>query len=324
MLALLVAGCSGDSNDSSAEHGDSAADDASEAPGSADDGVASEIILTDRDASLAVFTQFFLFPPEYHQTLKECMKAQGFEYLEPPPPEFIIPLNEMTSLLEEVAALDPTSSRYRNRYGYGVSTIGAYLTTVSLPDEDPNRELLQTMSDSERQAWWDALQGPIETVALGSDVFESVEIGGCTKEAEDAAGIDWNLLEEDSVANQERRQRIEASEGYVEMEQGWARCAAEQGLDNLASFGDQYRLLYDKLAEIRAPNPFESLTDEEHANLSDEELDELYELQDQLYSLEDLAAVQQEELDLAQQLADCDRAYWSGFAELEDQLDPDG
>lgn len=42
----------------------------------------------------------------------------------------------------------------------------------------------------------------------------------------------------------------------------------------------------------------------------------------QIYDLEQLRELQQQELELAQQLKDCDRAYWEGFAELEDRVSP--
>ena len=327
IVALLAAGCGGGDGDSGSGGGDSPADGASTALGSADDGVGSALLLADRNASLEM-TRSFWRPPVYYQTLKECMSAQGFEYLEPLPPGFIIPFSEMAGILEEVAALDPTSSRYRNRYGYGVSTVNAYLNTLRPADEDPNWELLDAMSDSERQAWRDALRGPIGEGTfdplLGGDVVEITESGGCEKEAEDAAGIEWDWTGEESRAREEGWQRIRASEGFVELEEDWSRCAAEQGYEDLVAFSDVYGLIRDKLTEILAPDPFANLTEDDLAGLSDEEWDELYEQQNQRYTLEDLAVVQQEELEIAARLADCDRAYWTGFAELEDRLDPTG
>ena len=278
-----------------------------------------------------MMSEGLLPPPEYAETLKECMRGQGFEYQDPPLPEFLIPLSDLTDLLEEVAGLDPTSSLYRNRYGYGVSTVDAYLWSASYSDEDPNREMLQAMSTSERMAWETALYGPAlakfadpEYQPSEEDLAGDFEIGGCTKEAEEAADIDWDLDDEGDFAGyMETWQRIEASEGFVDLERDWAQCASEEGLEDLTSFQDVYFLLDDRLQAIQAPTPWDDMTDEDFANLSEEEWEEIEDFKPgPLYSLEDLAAVQQEELDLAQQLADCDRAYWTGFAELEDRLRP--
>jgi len=46
------------------------------------------------------------------------MNEQGFDYFEPPPAEAIIPADQQAALLDEIAGLDPTSSLFRNRYGY--------------------------------------------------------------------------------------------------------------------------------------------------------------------------------------------------------------
>ena len=279
----------------------------------------------------AAMTQGVIPPPEYTEALKECMRAQGFEYLEPPQPEFLIPLSDLTSLLEEVAALDPTSSLYRNRYGYGVTTVDAYLWTADFSGEDPNWEMLQTMSASEQQAWQTALYGP--ELAKFSDPdyqptpedFSSDEpfkSDGCTKEAEDAAGTGWDLYEDEFAGFDEMLQRIQASQGYVDLEGDWARCAAEQGFDELTSFEDLYELLYAKLQGIQASSPFDDMTEEDFANMSEDEFNELFDSQGPLFSLEDLVTLQEEELDIAARLADCDRAYWTGFVELEDRLSP--
>ena len=321
VVALLGAACGGGGDSSQG---------ASSGEGSADDGVGSELIRATLGAANPMMTQGLLPSPEYTETLKECMRAQGFEYQEPPPPEFLIPLSDLTGLFEEVAELDPTSSLYRNRYGYGVSTVDAYLWSASYSGEDPNWEMLQTMSTSERMAWETALYGPAlakfsdpEYQPTEEDLAGDFEIGGCTKEAEDAVGIDWELQEEDFAVHMETWQRIEASTGFVDLERDWAGCAAEQGFEELTSFSDVHNLLYDKLSEIQAPSPFDDMTEEDFANLSDEEWEELIESDmGPPFTLEDLATVQEEELDIAARLADCDRAYWTGFAELEDRLRP--
>jgi len=62
------------------------------------------------------------------------------------------------------------------------------------------------------------------------------------------------------------------------------------------------------------------MTEEEVRALDEAEFEELADLQGRLYDLDDLAVLQEEELELAQQLKDCDLAYWKGLAELEQQL----
>ena len=259
------------------------------------------------------------------------MKAQGFEYLLPPPPEYIIPLSDLTDILEEAGAMDRGSSEFRRRFGYGVSTIDAYLDTYS--GNDPNRARLKTMSAAEQRAWDAALYGPElakwrdpeyepTPEELSGEVSIDLEIGGCEKEAAEAAGVTHNVYEQDTESDVELRGRIYASVEYVELEQEWFRCAADQGFDDLTWAGSGSGLVYDKLEAIRAPAPWDDLTFEEWASMSEDDLWELYESMGPLYSLEELAVVQQEELEIAARLEDCDAAYWTGYDELEDRLRP--
>jgi len=333
VVTLTIALAFGISACSTAEEADSIQDFSSGvepvAEGSADDGVGSEFVLAVRDLTYSSLLSSHGPPPEYYQILKECMSAQGFEYLLPPPPEFIIPRDEMNQLIEEVSELDPTSSRFRIRYGYGVTTIEAYLSIV-IPPLDPNTDLLATMEAAGQQAWNIALVGPDLARYLDPEFQPTAEeligepgdteLGGCTKEANEAVGLDYEQLLERSIDFREAAERIEASEGFVELDQDWAQCAAEKGYGNLTWFGSVHSLLEEKLQEIEMPNPFPDLGDEGFATLSEDEFQRLNDWQRQKYAPEDLARVQQEELDLAQDLADCDIAYWTSFAALEGRL----
>jgi len=325
-VALLVAGC-GSGGDGA---GDSSGSDSAE--GSADDGVGSELLLSSRDAQFSFMQQSLFPPPIYQQTIKECMNAQGFDYLVPQPPEFLIPMSDLTRILDDVANLDPTSSRYRNRYGYGVTTVDALMFSAIPFGDDPNAAILQQMTPSEQDAWYNALYGPSEAEFLEDptyepteeEIFEMLESRGCTREGEDAAGtgFDFEQMQQEGLAFEESYQRIQSSEGFVEIEQNWAACVAEQGFGDLTSFDSLVEMLWEKLEEIRAPDPFEALSEEDWVNMTESEYMEILGSMGPAYDLDELAALQQEELDIAQRLKDCDVAYWTGFAELENQLSP--
>lgn len=325
VFVLLAAGCSSGDDDTT--------DSAASEEGSADDGVGSELILSIVELEYGSMLENFMPPPEYEQAVKECMRAQGFEYESYPPPEFIIPLSDLTKIFEEVASLDPTSSRFRNRYGYGISTVDAYLWSGGGSFEDPNAEMLARMAPAEQDAWQAALYGHQDYSAFedpnyqptDEQVEELLKGAGCVGEAQEAAGIDYGaFFDDDNDDLFETFQRIQSSEGFVELEQGWAQCAAGEGFDDLTTFDDVTSLIYDLVDEIRAPDPFADLTEEDFLTMTEEDFKELSEAMGPPYTLEDLQGVQQQELDIARRLAHCDRAYWSGFAEIEDQLSPDG
>lgn len=262
------------------------------------------------------------------------MSKQGFVYLEPLPLEFIISQEELTMLLQDVGGLDPTSSRFRARYSYGLTTIDAYLSKITHPI-DPNADILAEMDAAGQQAWFVALYGqdlakftdpsyiPAEPELSGD--FGDTDFGGCAREAMEASGLIDVVRQDDASELQEMIARIESAEGFVELERDWTRCAADKGYGELTSFSSIQHLFWDKLSEIEVPDPYLGLGDD--VTLTEQEYEKLQEQQElyrQRYAPEDLARVQQEELDLAQDLADCDIAYWTGFAEIEDRLFPDG
>jgi len=292
-------------------------------------------------------------PPEYSRVLKDCMNSQGFEYLITMP-ERLISQSDLNALLEEVASLNPTSSLYRNRYGYGVTTVGAYLDVGNVQQDlstdfldHGNAELLDQMSEGEVLAWLAALHGPKlgqlldpfrdpdyqpSGEELGEDLFKVLaEPGGCSAEAAPFLENDIGMSEEDSELLGEQLLQISGSEGYVVLEQEWARCAADEGFSGLSSIASVTNLLFDKFEELRSPESIGGaqlerllgLTRQELDSLSLDEIEERLEATPFQYTLEDLERLQQEELELAHRLQHCDRAYWEGYAELEDRLFPD-
>lgn len=66
--------------------------------GSADDGVDSELAFAAHAQSYSFLATIAETPPEYAQSLKDCMNAQGFEYLITTP-ERLISQSELNILL---------------------------------------------------------------------------------------------------------------------------------------------------------------------------------------------------------------------------------
>jgi len=294
----------------------------------------SELMIAAHDSFYAATAALINPSPEYHQTLKECMNEQGFDYEEPSPPRSIISIRELTELIEEVTGLNRTSSLFRDRYGYGVSTISAYLAVTFV--DDPNSEHLAGLSASERQAWNAAAYGDAyvdisqELPAAGGENDLYFQMGGCTRAAEEASDFYPAHLQNGSSDWWELLDRIEASQGYVELEQEWARCAADQGYPQFTTVKSLTGYLDTKLEEIEARDPYAGMTERDFASLSEEQRRTMNEAQRAIYdqglryNLDDLGELQQQELELAQQLKACDIAYWTGFDELVDRQIPDG
>lgn len=294
----------------------------------------SELMTAAHDSFYAATAALINPSPEYYQTLKECMNEQGFDYEDPSPPQSIISIEELTELIEQVTGLDRTSSLFRDRYGYGVSTIGVYLAVRFV--DDPNSEYFAGMSASDRQAWNAAAYGEAyvdisqEAQAAGGEEDFYFQMGGCTRAAEEASDFYPEQLQDGSFGWWELLDRIEASQGYVELEQEWARCAADQGYPQFTTVESLTDYLDTKLQEIEVKDPFAGMTERDIASLSNAELRAMKEAQQRLYGqglrydLDVLSELQKEELELAQQLNACDIAYWTGFDELVDIQSPDG
>lgn len=243
--------------------------------------------------------------------------------------------------------MNPTSSLFRKRYGYGVTTVGAYFD-IGRIQQDQNTDLLDRMSDAEAQTWLTALHGPKmgqlldplrdpdyqpneEEVSEG--LFEILaEPGGCSAEASLFLNLDIGMSEEDSELLAEQLLQISGSEGYVALEQEWARCSVDEGFSGFSSINSVTDLLFDRFERLRNPESIKGaqlerllgLTRQEIDRLTEEELDDRVNALPFQYTLEDLELLQREELALAHRLQDCDRAFWTGYADLEDKLFADG
>lgn len=346
VCALATGGCSTVGDDSSADsttEGESAssADVESNEGGSADDGVESELVIAGHAQTYSSLLTIAQPPPAYIQTLKECMNAQGFEFVTEEANR-LISQSDLTALLDEVAGLNPTSSLFRNQYGYGITTVVAYLD-AGMNRRDPNVDILAQMTRPEIEAWVTALNGPSMARLFGPEFAideegtggESgnvlAEPGGCAAEAESALELGRGMTPEESEVLAERLMEIESSEGYAMLEQEWASCASDQGFRGFSSIGSVGDLFLDKFEQLRQPESLSGVQLERVLGVTKAELDGLTseEIEDRLdatpfhYTLEDLELLQRDELAFAHRLQDCDRAFWMGYAELEDRLFPD-
>ncbi len=155
-----------------------------------------------------------------------CMKALGFEYT---------PWVETGPIaVPDVDAMPPTGTlEYAQQYGYGASTYFDMPGTTTSPQGavDPNEAYVGAMSESEQQAYAEALWGP--PTAAGTPT----EGGGCMGDARrevDARGGDpradptWKQLlpEVSAMWN-----RINADPRVAELDAAWSDCMAEAGHD---------------------------------------------------------------------------------------------
>jgi len=284
---------------------------------------------TDQDA---MQQQFADMERKAEEIVGQCMRGQGFEYTPP--------ISQSISFGGPFGQGDLPyySDEWVDKFGFGISTmrfpqsaVGANL--IGYPDEqfndamsempeDPNREYLESLSESEREAYEQALRGAgpsFDDPEQEGETF-AFEPSGCYGEAFDEAfgdgpgGIGEEFFDTFGDELDALEERTLADPRVVKYRVDVSACVSDKGF---AWSGDQepYEYFEPKLEGIgpsgpMSDDPFEAagLDPDE---MSDRQLDELSAELD-LLSDEDrakLAAVQAEELELARVVVDCGGGY---------------
>jgi hypothetical protein len=269
------------------------------------------------------------------ESIRQCMVAEGFEYVpvEPPADAFGV-VDERTP--EEWAA----------EQGFGITTWVGNEEAFSGPETewvDPNQEIVDAMSESEREAYYAALYGSEEEQQAGTtseidpetgeEVFYSEGFGfGCSGEAYEAEyGNQDDLYTELGPELEAMNERIMADPRIVALDTEWSACMADKGY----TYESQEKMyeevstdLQARLDAIVGPNggyvdPFEGWTEEEinafFEEKTEEEVNAFFEqAQNQApeYDVAALEALQQEEIEIAVAAAECQGDFEEVYAEV--------
>lgn len=201
------------------------------------------------------------------ELVADCMTAEGFEYTPP--------LIE-TEPDETFGGEYETLEEFRAAEGYGVfswllrAAEGAFPEPPTGPQVDPNSEYVQSLSDAEGEAYWQALAGSRDFYESEEEWAEEhpgepmpemdLEAAGCRRKAEqEVLGRSEELVlveAELDLLLDELRDRVLADSQVIDAEKQWAACMT----DHLYSFStseDIYNYLYTKKNELegREPDP---------------------------------------------------------------------
>ncbi len=194
----------------------------------------------------------------------ECMQEQGFEYIP-------IDWDAMNGGAIDVAPAEDDipwgTLEFAEQWGYGITT-NPYQdseepiepTPIDGGYEDPNMEIVNAMSETEQQAYYEALYGPQSDEPIdpeGEWVPPSWEEMGCSGYAQhevygDAAfggGEDDPFAELMDEMNR-MYESISTDDRILETESGWASCMADAGHPNLAKVGDAEQIIYEQVDPI--------------------------------------------------------------------------
>ncbi len=148
----------------------------------------------------------------------DCMRAQGFEYQ---------PVDPFAQQQAVTGKARITDEEFTKQFGYGIST----LLGKGNQQSDPNERIRAGLSTADRAAYDRALGGdnPGVTFAEAVDNGDFSELGGCTKEASDAAfggAATLNSLVERLDGLDER---IIQDQRMVKANEKWSACMQEKG-----------------------------------------------------------------------------------------------
>ena len=150
--------------------------------------------------------------------IRDCMKAQGFEYTP------VDPFAQQQALTGKARITDEEFTR---QFGYGISTLFGKGDQQS----DPNDRIRTSLSEADRAAYDRALYGENVgvTFAEAVDTGDFTELGGCTKDASEAAFGGAAVLTTLVERLDELDERIIQDQRMVRATEKWTECMLEKG-----------------------------------------------------------------------------------------------
>lgn len=154
--------------------------------------------------------------------LRDCMRAQGFEYVP------VDPAAQRTAL---TGTANLTEEEFERQYGYGLTTL--YERRVSQSAAGPNVATRNSLSPAQRTAYDRALFGANigVTFDVAADQGEYGQLGGCTKEATEQSFGGPELLRTMASKLDELDARILADPLMVKAVTQWRDCMRVDGYE---------------------------------------------------------------------------------------------
>ena len=343
-LALALAACGGGStgggeapDSTPAQSAETASSEAEEAPADPEGPQAVETEGEDQGGqpeTLAGYLGFDLDDPDaraaqanemerrVQESIARCMAQEGFEY---------IPAVDPGSAAVFIPAASFEEEEYVREQGFGITTWYGREQTNRAPDDgwvDPNNDIVEAMSESESNAYYEALYG------YSTELPEGADESGCQGQAyEEVYGRMERMFEELGPMLDELYQRFLADPRYQKATGEWSGCMSNRGYTYESQeemFDDVYTDFGSRLDEIiGSSDPFEGWTQEQRETFyeenSDEEIEDFFEQSRAearaAVDQEELAALQQEEIDLAVADFECSESFQKTVSELQQEYE---
>jgi hypothetical protein len=150
--------------------------------------------------------------------IRECMKAQGFEY---------VPLDPFAQRAAVTGASRLSDEDFLNQFGYGISTLWGRGGVQA----DPNQRLRASLSAADRRAYDRALWGENagSTFQAAVDSGDFTKLGGCTRKATEAVFGGAQVLTQLQGKLDQLDERILEDQRMVHAVERWTACMAKAG-----------------------------------------------------------------------------------------------
>ncbi len=251
-VALLLAGCSGGGGNDGKGGGSSAFE---WEPGPLDE-YQSRIYGYSLDADEQSQEEMQAESDKQNRRVEElvaaCMQEQGFDYQ----PNVG---NSGTVFTGDDLDVEWGTREFAEKYGYGISTDpwGSQDVPVEEGEEyvDPNQEYVESMSESEAEAYNEALWGPPQDYVEGEEPQEyDWTQGGCYGSAQHEVYEGGVELDEFSAIEDEIGkfyETVQSDPRMADLHAKWGSCMADAGYDGMTNAYESQQPLYDEWNELQ-------------------------------------------------------------------------
>jgi hypothetical protein len=222
--------------------------------------------------------------------IRDCMKAQGFDY---------VPVDPAAQQAALTGTPGMSKDDFEKQYGYGITTL--YEQRRQQAVAGPNEALRDSLGEADRKAYDKALHGddPTATFVHALDTGDYSQLGGCIKTATDQVFGGADVLSSLSEKLDELDQEMRADARMVKAVQAWSSCMREAGFDGLEEQEEVDEVLAKKLEEI-VGTPEDIATGDDAAD----------------FDKAALAALQKEEVTMVATDIDCEEEHVANVEEM--------
>ncbi len=190
---------------------------------------------------------------EVEELVASCMQDQGFDYI---PND----TNGGTVYAGDDLDVEWGTREFAEQYGYGISTDPWSSSEMPVDDGseyvDPNAEYTEAMSESELQAYQEALWGPPQEYVEGEEPQEyDWTTAGCygsaqheVYETSGAETDEYSALEDEISSFWET---VQADPQIAELHAAWGSCMADAGFDGMTNVNESTQPLYDEWNQLQ-------------------------------------------------------------------------